>query len=234
MCNQFRLSAYVKEVVCLYERLLESWSPRKTEKWEFGTALSCLANAYQRLEMYDKALVNYEYSLEASREIEDFDGEAGALVNLGYGHYLLRGYEEGISFNREGVSLARQIGNKDVEGYGLNNLALIFEGLGEYHLAIDYHYHALEIRRMNHTAVGIAASLINIGNNYRHLDRDREACKFLCEGIEIAEKSNYREFEANGWYNLGLALESLEQNKDAIHAFQKAHALFQSMDLAGR
>lgn len=225
-------AGYVEPIIELYEYLLASWNPRHSEKWEFGTAHACLANAYQRVNLYNKAIEKYEKCLEISKEIEDIQGEAGALVNLGFGNYLLQRYEEAIIFNREGLNLSRQIIDKDIEGFALNNLALIFEELGEYHLSLDYHYHALEVRKLSSDSTNVAASLINIGNNYRYLELYQNARDSLCEGIEVAGRSGYCEFEANGWYNLGLVLEELEENVDAVFAFQESCDLFKSMNFS--
>ncbi|MBD1943848.1 tetratricopeptide repeat protein [Coleofasciculus sp. FACHB-712] len=220
------LHGYNALIVSLYERLLQSWQPRKSEKWEFEIALTCLGGAYHRLGEYQRAIDYYEHSLEIALEIDDINGVAGSLVNLGLVYDSLEQYQEAIEYSYRGLYMARKIGNREFAANALHNLGSIHNSLEHYHLAIDYYYHSLEIKQNLGNEQEDASSLINIGNAYRNLGEYQQALEFLPQGIKIARQNGHHEFEANGWFNLGLTLENLDQESEAILAYKNAYALF--------
>ncbi len=224
-------SGYLNIVIALYERLIESWVPRKGEKWEFLTTLACLGDAHNRMENYEIAIDYYRNCLEIALEINDVDNISGSLVNMGLGYYSLDNYEEALDFSRRGLEIAREIGNIEFEANALNNLGMIYSDLEEYELAIDYYHFSLELKLKIHNPQGEASSLINIGNTYRQIQQYEQAISYLQRGIEAAHHSRHNQFEANGWFNLALALQSIENYSDAFSAYEKAFAMFQQMEM---
>lgn len=105
---------------------------------------------------------------------------------------------------------------------------MIYSDLEEYQLAIDYYHFSLEVKSKLNDPQGAAGSLINIGNTYRQLEKYEQAISYLQRGIEAA---HHNEFEANGWFNLALVLESLHHYSDAISAYEKAFNLYQQMEM---
>lgn len=222
---------YLKKVIALYERLIKYWVPRKGEKWEFSTALTCLGDSHDRMGNHEIAIDYYQNSLDIALEINDLDNIGGSLVNLGLAYYSLEKYEEALDCSRRGLEIAREIGNREFEAHALNNLGLIYSDLEEYQLAIDYYHFSLEVKSKVHDPQGEAGSLINIGDTYRQLQQYEQAIYYLQRGIEAAHQSHDHQFEANGWFNLALALKSLHQYSDALSAYEKASTLFQQMEM---
>ena len=218
-------------VIYIYERLIESWVPRKGEKWEFITTLACLGDAHDRMGNHEIAIGHYHNCLKIAKEIDDIDNIAGSLVNLGLAYFSLENYEKALSYSRLGLEIAREIGNKEFEAHALNNLGLIYSDLEEYQLAIDYYHFSLEVKSKLNDPQGAAGSLINIGNTYRQLEKYEQAISYLQHGIEAAHHSHHNQFEANGWFNLALALESLHHYSDAISAYEEAFNLYQQMEM---
>lgn len=232
-------SGYIHQIVNLYERLVQSWKRklRESEKWEFSAAITCLGDAYERLGNYKMAIVYHEESLKIAQDIGNLEGEAGSRVNLGLVYYSLEQHQEAMKCTYSGLNIARQIGHREFEANALNNLGLIYKFLEQYHLAIDYYHHSLEIEYQisdgqGKDEQGKAGSLINMGDAYRNLEQPYQAIEYLLEGIEVAHQSGKRQFEANGWFNLGLTLEQLVgQESEAMLAYENARKLFQEMGL---
>ncbi len=222
---------YLNIVIALYEQLIKSWVPRKGEKWEFLTALTCLGDANDRMGNHEIAIDHYQNCLKIALEIDDVDNIGGSLVNLGLAYYSLTNYEEALDCSRRGLEIAREIGNREFEAHALNNLGMIYSDLEEYQLAIDYYHFSLEVKSKAHDTQGEAGSLINIGNTYRQLQQYEQGIYYLQRGIEAAHQSHHNQFEANGWFNLALALESLHQYSDALSAYEKAFTLYQQMEM---
>lgn len=222
---------YLNTIISVYEKLAETWNPRKSEKWEYLTMLACLGDAYDRMGDHEKAIDYYLNCLNVAMEIDDVDNIGGSLVNLGLAYYWLGNYEEAIDCSRRGLEIAREISNREFESHALNNLGLIYSDLKEYHLAIDYYHFSLEVKSNIDDFLDDGGSLINIGNTYRELKRYEQALSYLQRGIETAHQNHHSQFEANGWFNLALALESLTQYSDALSAYEKAQALYQEMEM---
>lgn len=222
---------YLNIVIALYERLIESWIPRKGEKWEFITTLACLGDAHDRMGNHEIAIGHYQNCLEIAEEIDDIDNIAGSLVNLGLAYFYLENYEEALDYSRLGLEIAREIGNREFEANALNNLGLIYSKLKQYQLAIDYYHFSLEVKSKLNDPQGAAGSLINIGDTYCQLEKYEQAISFLQRGIEAAHHSHHNQFEVNGRFNLALALESLHHYSDAISAYEEAFKLYQQMEM---
>ncbi|MDX2243754.1 MAG: tetratricopeptide repeat protein [Leptolyngbyaceae cyanobacterium bins.302] len=222
---------YLNTIISVYEKLSETWNPRKSEKWEFLTMLACLGDACDRMGDHKKAIDYYLNCLNMAIEIDDVDNIGGSLVNLGLTYYWLRDYEEAIDCSRRGLEVAREIGNREFESHALNNLGLIYSDLKEYRLAIDYYHFSLEVTFNSDGFLDDGGSLINIGDAYRKLEQYEQALSYLQRGIETAHQNHHKQFEANGWFNLALALESLTQYSDALSAYEKAQALYQEMEM---
>lgn len=222
---------YLNIVIELYKQLTESWTPRKSEKWEFLTALSCLGDAYNRMNNHEIAVDYYQKCLEMALEIDDIDNIGGSRVNLGFAYYYLKAYEKALNYSREGLEIAREFGIKELEATALNNIGLIYDDLEEYYLAIDYYRFSLEIGHNTDDLAGKAGNLINIGDTYRELQQYEQAIVFLQEGIEAAHQSHYKQFEANGWFNLALTLTLQNQFSDAVLAYEKACILYKQMEM---
>ncbi|MEH2442137.1 tetratricopeptide repeat protein [Nostoc sp.] len=222
---------YLNIIIALYERLIESWIPRKVEKWEFITTLACLGDAHVRMDNHEIAIGHYQNCLKIAEEIDDIDNIGGSLANLGLSYFYLENYEEALDYSRHGLEIAREIGNREFEAHALNNLGMIYSDLEEYQLAIDYYHFSLEIKSKLNDTQGAAGSLINIGNTYLKQEKYEQAISYFQRGIEAAHHSHNNEFEANGRFNLGLALKSVHHYSDAISAYEKAFNLYQQMEM---
>ncbi|MEH2460204.1 tetratricopeptide repeat protein [Nostoc sp.] len=225
------LHGYLNIVIYIYERLIQSWIPRKGEKWEFITTLAYLGDAHDRMGNHEIAIGHYQNCLEIAEEIDDIDNIAGSLVNLGLAYFYLENYEEALDYSRLGLEIAREIGNREFEAHALNNLGMIYSDIEEYQLAIDYYHFSLKVKSKLNDPQGAAGSLINIGNTYRQLEKYEQAISYLQRGIEAAHHSHHNQFEANGWFNLALALKSLHHYSDAISAYEEAFNLYQQMEM---
>jgi tetratricopeptide (TPR) repeat protein len=222
---------YLNIVIDIYERLIESWIPRKGEKWEFLTAYTCLGDSYNRMGNHELAIDCFNNCLETALEIDDIDNIGGSLINLGLTYYDLKNYEEALNYSRQGLEIVREIGNREFEANALNNLGLIYSVLKEYQSAIDYYHFSLEVKSKLNDTQGSAGSLINIGDTYCQLEKYEQAISYLQRGIKAAKHSHHNQFEANGWFNLALVLESLHHYSDAIFAYKEAFKLYQQMEM---
>jgi tetratricopeptide (TPR) repeat protein len=68
-----------------------------------------------------------------------------------------------LEYFGQALELRRALGNRPEESIALNNIARVYDLLGEAQKALDYHRQALQIRRALGDRLMEAASLNNIG-----------------------------------------------------------------------
>jgi tetratricopeptide (TPR) repeat protein len=73
-------------------------------------------------------------------------GEEKALRGLGATYYSLGDYPKAIEFQQQHLAIAREIGDRDGEAIGLNNLADTLEKQNQPALAIVFYKQAVNIR----------------------------------------------------------------------------------------
>jgi tetratricopeptide (TPR) repeat protein len=76
-----------------------------------------------------------------------------------------------------------------------------------------------------------AAALTSLGNAYRSLGQYQRAIEFHQQSLSIKREIGDIRGEANAWFNLGLALENVNRESDALGAYRNARELYQRMGL---
>jgi tetratricopeptide (TPR) repeat protein len=72
---------------------------------------------------------------------------------------------------------------------------------------------------------------MNLGIAYFSLGQYQQAIELFQQSKQIATEIGDRNSEANVWFNLGLSLENLNRESDALGAYRNARELFQAMGL---
>lgn len=72
---------------------------------------------------------------------------------------------------------------------------------------------------------------MNLGNAYSSQGQYQQAIKFFEQSKQIALEIGDRNTEAKVWFNLGLSLENLNRESDALGAYRNARELCQAMGL---
>ncbi len=225
------LQGSLNSIIELYEHLVADWEPEEEEIRAYLIALTCLGDAYEHSGQPEEAINCYQALLKIALNTEEYDITYGALVNLGLSYASKRQFKDSIDYSRRGLEAARQFGFDEIEACALNNLGISYQGLEEYDLAIDYYHHSIAVKRRLGAYEDEAGSLINLGNVCREIGKYSQAVDFLLQGINLAHDSGFRQFEANGWYDLALALEEDDNEAEAIFAAESALELFESMEL---
>ena len=109
------------------------------------------------------------------RRITDPTLNTAHLTNLGLCHDSLGDYRQAIDLHTQALAIARDTGNRRVEGSALGNLGNCHESLGDYRQAIDLHTQALAIARDTGDRQGEANALGNLGNCHYRLGDYRQA-----------------------------------------------------------
>ncbi len=134
-----------------------------------------------------EALQSWEQALTIYRKIEDREGEANSLGNLGIAYDSLGQYQNAIDFHQQSLEIEREIGNRQGEAASLGNLGAAYDSLGQYQKAIDFHQQYLKIAREIGDRLGESISLNNLGNTLLKTNQLAEAETVLRASIQICE-----------------------------------------------
>jgi tetratricopeptide (TPR) repeat protein len=117
--------------------------------------------------LYQKAIEAYKASIKVYVDIDDNNGIAAGLNNIGSIYVKQGDYANAINCYTKCLTIDEKLGDKRGKASSLNNIGVIYKNQGDYLGAIDYYNRSLKIRREIDNKGDIASSYGNIGNVYR-------------------------------------------------------------------
>lgn len=154
--------------------------------------------------------------LADTRRSEDLRGECELLKRTAYVQYYLGNYGEQRRQNEEALELAREIGDRRLEGLCLQGIGDSAFAQGDFESAVDFYARGLAI----HQALGNlhyeAMLLGNLGGAYHRSAQFARARKCYARSLELHRQTGARPYEGVVSFALG-ALEHESQNADDAH-----------------
>jgi predicted ATPase/DNA-binding SARP family transcriptional activator len=141
----------------------------------------------------DVAAAWLQESLDLYRELDDEEGVARAVAELG-GIAIAEGQlERAASLYAEAVPLFRSQGHSSRVAASLGNLGTIAHMQRDYATAVDYYREAIELARTTGDIDGAAVNLHNLARSELALGRAEPGREALSESLAIARRLGYRE-----------------------------------------
>jgi tetratricopeptide (TPR) repeat protein len=159
-------------------------------------------------------LTEYDNAFDILRAIDDF------LTRRGY-------YQTRADYYLELVTVYQQQEEQTNWNYAasLTSLGNVYQSLGEYPKAIEFHQQSLAIFREIGDRGGEAASYRNLGTVYDSLGEYEKAIEFHQQSLAIDREICDRGGEANSYNNLGTVYNSLGEYEKAIEFHQQSLAI---------
>ncbi len=129
----------------------------------------------------------------------------GHLNSLGNCYDSLGDYPRAIDQYEQLLALAREIGDRYVEGAALGNLGNCYYSLGDYPRAIDQHEQRLALAREIGNRYGEVNALVYLGDVYRDTARSAQAFEHYVGAIAIADETGNRQNQHEAHFGLALA-----------------------------
>lgn len=157
-------------------------------------------------------------------------GEASAVAALlaarfpHCGAHLLKlrlSPQEQLAWAEAGLSAARRLGDRFLEGTHHGQLGIAHAALGETHQAIDCFERHLAISRETGDRRGEANALGNLGNAYAELSETRRAIDLFGQDLALRRDLGDRRGEGNALGNLGTAYADLGETRQAIELYEQ-------------
>ena len=160
--------------------------------------LNKLAQEYNRIQSYEKALLQGNYALklgnllleETSNTIIKLairKAETSSYNNIGDAYYYQSNFPEALKNYSACLKIMGAIGDKKGEAEAYNNIGIVYSDQGNFTDALINHIASLKIQETIDCKKGIANSYNNIGNVYDAQNNYQEAIKNYSTCLKMME-----------------------------------------------
>lgn len=164
---------------------------------------------------YARALACQQECYADHQSLGDYNGVAWAGLDIGATYQKMGHSDEAERYLAEHVNLARHIGARPAEAYGLAQLGFWEMGRGSDGAAMDLFRQALTIQHELRTDHGRVAAEVGLGLASYHLGALAEARRWLEQAIEHARPIRHRRRLAEALIGLGLVEMAAGRLRDA-------------------
>jgi len=171
----------------------------------------------------------WQQALTIYREIEEYEGEADALENLGDLYYDLDDYINAIEYYQQYLALAQELGDQHKQQVAWDQLGNAYYSSQHNMQAIESFKQSLLIIQNLPNPQEEVKTLNKLGLAYAALKKYSEAIDYYQQGLGIAREFRYRQDE--GWLldGLGEACCGLNNYSQAIEYYQQSLAIAQEI-----
>jgi len=177
------------------EMLLEETSEekRKIIKITIIDIYNSLGNVYKKLDKNAKALEYYHKTYELSTEVNDKQGIATALHNMGNINLDFGNYDTAEVLLKRSLEIKTQQGAKNSIPSTLHNLADVYWNKKDYNEAYNLYEQAIKMNRETGNNYSLAFGLNKIGGLCIELNEFEKGINFLSEAQIIATKMDSKD-----------------------------------------
>ncbi len=170
----------------------------------------------EALETLDEAMVQFA-------EMDDREGEAGALNNFGNVYLSIGDYPRALEHYLRSLAIKTELGKRHAGT--LRNIGIVYQHLGDYSNALDHHVSSCELLRENGDRRGEARALISVGHVYELLDNHGAALEHYYNAYEIIREADLLDEEARVLGNIGSIHAKGRRYDEALQFFQRSLAI---------
>ena len=181
---------------------------------------------------YGEARSHFERSLDIAQKVDDRQGKAASLNNLGSVALQQGAFEQAREYHEQSLEIKRDLGNRQDEASSLNNLGTTALQQGAFEEAWKYYEQSLGIARDLGDRQGEAKSLNNLGLVAKNQGSFEQAREYFEQSLEIKRDLGDRRGEANSLDNLGLIARSQGAFEQALEYHEQSLKI--SRDLSDR
>ncbi|MFN9673328.1 MAG: tetratricopeptide repeat protein [Microcystis sp.] len=186
----------------------------KSDSWEILNDVQ----PYLEIFYHRYQLTEYDNAFDILRAIEDF------LTRRGY-------YQTLADYYLQLVTVYQQQEDKTNWKYtaSLTSLGNVYNSLGEYQKALEFHQQSLAIFREIGDRGGEGNSYNNLGTVYNSLGEYQKAIEFYQQSLVIKQEIGDRAGASSSYYNLGNVYSCLREYQKALEFYQQSLAIFREI-----
>jgi CHAT domain-containing protein/tetratricopeptide (TPR) repeat protein len=154
--------------------------------------------------LYPAALTTFRIAQSVAERIDEPQGLASALNNIGLVHIYMDNYHSALEPLQKSLRLAEATGNQRTMGRARNNLGLLYERQGDYSLALESYRKYFEMAETQGNKADMAMAFGNIGNLYAIQGRYSLAAESLQKSRGYYREAGVKAGEGRILHSLGL------------------------------
>jgi tetratricopeptide (TPR) repeat protein len=168
-------------------------------------------------------------ALRAAREVQEPRDEALALMRLGNSWAEESRPVQARACYEEAQAICQRIGDRDIEGNLLGNIAIVAHRQGDYATAESYYTQCLATARQSGDRGIEAMTLAYQSLLLHHLGRDEAALQNAERALALARDLGARPLQAQALVVLGHALAGRGRLEEALAAYRQALELWRAL-----
>lgn len=153
----------------------------KVQLWNF------IASGYLLIKP-DSTIVYAEKANILSKKIKYKKGEYTALNVKGGGNWKKGNLAKALQYFKESYALAQRMADSVFIAQNINNIALIYESMGNYETSLTYYHQLLVVAEARKEQRRIGITYHNIGQAYTNIGKYDSAEYFLLKSLPYAQK----------------------------------------------
>ncbi|HLP13273.1 MAG TPA: tetratricopeptide repeat protein, partial [Flavobacteriales bacterium] len=166
----------------------------------------------------DKSLQLAQKALKKAKAEKNSEQEAEAYLNVGMGMYYLDDYKGGIKVIKNGLAIAKKIGDKDLEGRCEGIIGEIYVYQAAYKKSLDHLSRARTIFEANGNTKDLARCNNSMGIIHKNQHNWNEALVYFKKGYELGDDVR----KGDACLSMGEVYILKKQFTDADEVLQKA------------
>ncbi len=170
----------------------------------------------------DAALATFEEVLAILREIDERQGQAATINQIGQIYYNLGEYQQALDNYETATRIFKEFKNDGGVAITMTNMAVVYRNLGQYQKALSFYQEALAIFRSAANPLAEATTINNIAAVYENLGRYETAVSYYQKALEKFKEMGDRRSQAYALLNIGSARENLGEGDLALERYQQA------------
>lgn len=195
-----------------------------------GDALNNLGLFYKETQEFEKAMETYYLSYNLQKKINNLNGQAICLTNIGALEIKTGKAADGIAKLNEALKIFKdKLNDKKNTANVYNQIAKQYVIQGNTEMTIKYLNDALKIHKECNNQSGEVQAYSSFGNLYYNLGDYKSAEEFYEKALRIFIKINDRTNVAQIYINLGLILKHSDKYK-SMHYDSLALDIFNKLD----
>ena len=135
-----------------------------------------------------EALTHFRLSLKVFEEIDNKEGIANLLKNIGSVYWRQGNQPKALDYYIRSLTITEELGDKREMAGVLHNTAMIYQQQGDLDKALEYYKRSLTFAEELNFKPGIAISIMNIGMIYKEQLNDEKAFEYFQRSLKLAEE----------------------------------------------
>ncbi len=196
--------------------------------------LNQLGILYQGFGEYDKALGQYQISLEIAEKTGNIADVSKSLHQIGIVYQYTGNYDKALEQYQISLEIAEKTGDIADVSKSLHQIGMVYQSTGNYEKALEQYQKSLEIKERISDLAGVSKSFQGIGNIYYLTGSYEKALEQYQKSLEIKEKIGDLGGVSSSLHQIGMVYQSTGNYEKALEKYQKSLEIRKKIgDIAG-